>query len=644
MGKPYKQELEKLIETSRWIEEAKVDDLVGFIECASQHSLLAVGSGGSFTAAAFAARLHEDLGRLAVAVTPMEFVRTHRYADEASVLFLTAGGRNPDILHAFRYAAESEPSQVFAICTRTGTPVRHLSQTYQYTSVTEYELPSGKDGFLATNSLLATVGLLTKSYHNAFRTEEKFPSFLVSDWLSASVELTKALKNAQALLILHGGWSSPSALDLESKMHEAGICSVQLADYRNFAHGRHYWLAKHPNTCVIALATLDEQAIANSTLAALPKQIDRAIISTEARGAIAGIELIVKVFDFVGKMAVARDQDPGKPRVPPYGRKIYHLETLKDYAAAASTNSVKDIAIRRKLQHFGGIKLANTEVSKSYDEFVEEIHATSYGAVICDYDGTLCWPKDRYETQVSEPVSKELNRLLAGGALIGIATGRGGSVREALQTSIEKSYWPQVIVGYHNGGEIGFLHEDRIPPSDSSVAASLEEVLHELENTFVIKTGAQLTLRVPQITLIPNSKREWSLVRAAALECVARLKNPIKIVESSHSIDILAHGVSKVKLVEKCQKLCAEQSLSKEVLCIGDRGMWPGNDCELLSLPHSLSVDTVSSDFGSCWNLAPAGIRGVQAAVFYMQSLRYVKSALRLQLPQCKGSSRCGTR
>lgn len=146
MGKPYEQELLKLDETSRWIDQAQLDDLLAFFEFASQHSLISVGSGGSLTAAAFATRLHEDLGRLALNLTPLEFVRSHRYANEASVLFLTAGGRNPDVLHSFRFAAESEASQVLAICTRTGSPIRHLSQSYQYTEVCEYELPSGKDG------------------------------------------------------------------------------------------------------------------------------------------------------------------------------------------------------------------------------------------------------------------------------------------------------------------------------------------------------------------------------------------------------------------------------------------------------------------------------------------------------------------
>lgn len=34
-----------------------------------------------------------------------------------------------------------------------------------------------------------------------------------------------------------------------------------------------------------------------------------------------------------------------------------------------------------------------------------------------------------------------------------------------------------------------------------------------------------------------------------------------------------------------------------------DSGQWPGNDFELLSSNNSLSVDSVSSLYETCWNM-----------------------------------------
>jgi hypothetical protein len=54
---------------------------------------------------------------------------------------------------------------------------------------------------------------------------------------------------------------------------------------------------------------------------------------------------------------------------------------------------------------------------------------------------------------------------------------------------------------------------------------------------------------------------------------------------------------------------------------LGDRGRWPGNDFDLLSDVLGLSVDEVSSDPLQCWNLAPPGLLGPQAAVYYLDRL-----------------------
>jgi hypothetical protein len=73
------------------------------------------------------------------------------------------------------------------------------------------------------------------------------------------------------------------------------------------------------------------------------------------------------------------------------------------------------------------------------------------------------------------------------------------------------------------------------------------------------------------------------------------------------------------------------------VLCVGDRGQWPGNDFSLLTSPYALSVDEVSQDPTTCWNLAPPGHRGVRAALGYLAGLKKGKGGLRLSLGRCTG-------
>lgn len=49
------------------------------------------------------------------------------------------------------------------------------------------------------------------------------------------------LEGVDSFFILYSAKSYPVALDIESKFSEGAVGNTQLADYRNFAHGRFNW-------------------------------------------------------------------------------------------------------------------------------------------------------------------------------------------------------------------------------------------------------------------------------------------------------------------------------------------------------------------------------------------------------------------
>ena len=101
----------------------------------------------------------------------------------------------------------------------------------------------------------------------------------------------------------------------------------------------------------------------------------------------------------------------------------------------------------------------------------------------------------------------------------------------------------------------------------------------------------------------------------------------MRVTRSSHSIDILAPGVSKLNVISRVRELVGEAPL----LTIGDRGRWPGNDYELLREPFSLTVDEVSVDRATCWNLARPGQRGPSVTLEYLRALDLVGKEHRLR-------------
>jgi len=107
----------------------------------------------------------------------------------------------------------------------------------------------------------------------------------------------------------------------------------------------------------------------------------------------------------------------------------------------------------------------------------------------------------------------------------------------------------------------------------------------------------------------------------------------IKLVTSSHSVDVIAPGIDKASVVAHVVKLVGlPDGGADSVLCIGDRGRAPGNDASLLRHPLSLSVDEVSEDPSTCWEIAKPGLRYDLACFDYLMRLRPTKTGLRFDV------------
>lgn len=628
MGKPYQKELDQLPSLYDWAVEEKVDTLSEALHTTRSSSLIAIGSGGSLTSAYIASSLHQAcFGKLAKSVTPLEGTHLSMLSDTA-FLFLTAEGRNPDVLGAFHLVARREPRQLIVVCGSVGSPLAKQARTYQFVKVIELNIPTGKDGFVATNSLLASTVLLTRAYLKANQMPSQLPPTLplllhphrsLADTRGVLKHTSLSTLQREHLIVLYGPRCQGAAIDLESKFSEAALGATQLADYRNFAHGRHHWLDKHEkSTGIIAFITPDDQPLAERTLALIPRAVPTAPIlipHADSAGSLSGLVYALYLTGLAGEL---RGIDPGQPGVPHFGRQIYHLKPRKTWTESyCGLGPVEAAAIRRKsgqdihmLVHHGTMEFWKNLLHA----FIQRLAKTRFCGMVCDYDGTLCEPGQR----IDNAISKRLQLLLAKGWTIGIATGRGKSIRDDLRETIDSRYWPQILVGYYNAAEIARLDDDHCPDAKSSPCAALAPVVDAIQADPYWSNLGELTFRRWQITLKPSNLLEPSLWDAAR-----RLtkQTGTVLLRSTHSIDIVPPEVSKTNLTRRLARDLAVQSRPDDILCIGDLGRIPGNDADLLNSPFGLSVDQVSSDPKSCWNLAPPGHRGTQAAIDYLTCL-----------------------
>ena len=231
----------------------------------------------------------------------------------------------------------------------------------------------------------------------------------------------------------------------------------------------------------------------------------------------------------------------------------------------------------------------------------------------------------------------EFSRLLRGRIRIGIATGRGKSVRKSLQKALPEKLWDRVVIGYYNGAEIGMLGDDTCPDDSDLAGPELAPVVERLERDSMILRLAKLTVRRRQITLVPAEGvfpgPLWDYVHSLLIGLDGNMAIALR---SGHSVDVVPPQSSKVAVVKKVQELAGPGN----VLRIGDRGRWPGNDYALLGHVHALSADEVSPDPCGGWNIAPAGRRGAQATLGYLRRLRATKGGLRFTSASAKRNGR----
>lgn len=641
MGKPYESEMRRLSETYEWALNAPIESLTSFVEESLSLPLIAIGSGGSLTAAHLASLLHQEKGRVSKAVTPFEFSHSRKTLLDSSVLILTAKGNNTDILSAFRFAAIAEPRKLMVICMRKRSRISSLSHKFSYVHTLDLELPAGQGGFLATNSLLAFATILIRAY-SSFLTNIALPqSFLsTTDWKQKCEDYSRRLAGTSAYAVLHGYWGSPVAIDLESKFTEAALGHVQIADYRNFAHGRHHWLAKHADTAVIALTLPQDKIVAKKTLDLLPRNIPSIELTTELSGPAGTLDLLIQAMHLVGTLGKLRNIDPGRPGVPKFGRDIYHLRTpvssrLETLSKPQGMDSLGLNTILRKTKCLFLSELHPEELDywgRAYRVFKKKLGKTLFGAIVFDYDGTLCSADDRYRG-LSPEIADQLIRLLRGNLIIGIATGRGKSAKVALRNAIPSDYWGGILVGYYSASDIASLDDDGHPDKSGPMDPKLDAVRNLIASDHYLSTVRNIDYTPKQITIQAQEFSDWLTIKEIA-NSLAHMKEVqgVQIWESDHSLDILAPSVSKLNIVEDCQAMARKRGNLPSVLCIGDKGRWPGNDFELLTATFSLSVDTVSTSAETCWNLARPGFRGTQALLQYLSCIEVEEGAARYRI------------
>lgn len=631
MGKPYEKELLALHNTYRIARKVDIQTLTAVIKTHREHPFIVVGSGGSFSLAALVQQLHETVNaKLSKSVTPLQLYDLPVPIIEESVIWcVSAGGSNPDIINAFEFASTQQARQVVSVTLCPGSELDEATTLSGNTAIA-FDSPAGKDGFLATNSLVFMAIVFVRAFAAAAGQTMALPEELddllygttsKAEFQSNLAAIVQRLSGRTNLITLFSPVLFPAIADFESKLAESGLGAVLPADWRNFAHGRHHWLAKRETeAAIVAFWTERDRSIAERTLKLLPDSVPVASFEVPGDYPESTLKALILVLHIVGQIGKEQGIDPGRPGVPVFGRKIYHLKYQPTLKTKGPDKGSYSAAIERK---FLASSIKDREpnynvIQSALERFVEKITSATIGGLVLDYDGTICGAANRFGS-LRQDILQALTAVAEAGLQIGIATGRGKSVGVALREGLPRSIFDKFTIGYYNGGSILPLAQElsieNDPPSDELINFK-NLILSEL----MWSEAVPIETRPCQLSILTNSLAQQSTVfrQLQHLQSVHGFVN-LRLVYSTHSIDVLAPSVSKLNLVELLKQRLHTKANS--VLCIGDLGMYPGNDFELLSTECSLSVDEVSYDLKSCWNLLPPQITGEDGALCYLRCL-----------------------
>ncbi|MGA2658579.1 MAG: hypothetical protein ABSH34_13835 [Verrucomicrobiota bacterium] len=634
MGRPFATELAHVAETLTWAERFDISPVANFFDRADGKPLITIGAGGSFTAAEMARLLFESRGGFGFAHTPLSFLQNCSDLHEASVLIFTAGGSNRDVLAAFQAAVEREPKSIHVVCGSSHSKIEGRIARCPHATFSALPIPTGKDGYLATNSLVAFCAVGIRASRHALPSASAVNRIMSEadpeQWLDAGAP------GSSFYPALYGEWARPAAVDLESKFSEAGLGGVLLADYRHFAHGRHNWLDKRgPESTVIAFLTPSSARLARKTLGLFPRAIRVVKLETHTPGPAGGLELIFKVLRYTACVGAMRGIDPGRPGVPPFGRRIYHLGPViceRDHRPCR--DQLEPTAVNRKAAARGTLadEADRRSIHRAFAIYVRRLQNADLGALVADFDGTVVRPVSA-KGPLDPTVVAFLSALLAHGVPVYFATGRGDSIHAILKHAFQPSSWGRVFVSYYNGAlTLPLSESDRFTEAGLPSHPALDHIFRIIQQDELLSRSVTSTHKRCQVALRLSQQASLQSTAALVKDLIAKhAGTTLRVVQSSHSIDIIPIERTKLACVEFAKRHLRSD---RSVLTVGDCGAAPGNDFDLLTHPLSLSVDAVSTDLDSCWNLLPPGVSSSAGLAHYGSWMRLLRGRYRIAIPR----------
>jgi sugar/nucleoside kinase (ribokinase family) len=296
-----------------------------------------IGSGGSFTAAAFTEALYlHSWGKLAKAMSPFEFEGLDNVERDVTIWFISHGGGNTDILGAALHAKALGHSNCAVL---TGNKSSKLAEIAHQNGWKTFFIQGEERNFVSIIGLLSQVSTLC----GLFAPEQEIVTldeFFSENSLRTNVNSANREMSSMACAFSSGvgnidkihivsfarGWGWPALIDFESKVVEGGLCTIEISELKNFTHGRYINLFGRPNRCVIIIKTPKDKELVDYLYSRFEKRFKIFVLETDKEGIVGSLDLLVKSLFLTWHLGNMAKKDILHPIFPKEARGLYSWE------------------------------------------------------------------------------------------------------------------------------------------------------------------------------------------------------------------------------------------------------------------------------------------------------------------------------
>lgn len=625
---PFPEILGPLQETIALVGERGTGDISHAMERGRGNVVIAVGFGASAAVAEYFAHCRATLGLgTTVVMTPVRIILSSEDWSSADIWIFSAGDADDDIAAALEFAASSGSERVWLVTASPDGAPAIAAKVSHRCDLLVLPIATAKSPALAIQAMISMVaGLLIASDGNTERPHGRALMEALQTGSEAALrnQLIEGFRIGDTLVVVQDPHARAVGTLLETFLWQTGLAPVQLTDFRSFARGSLLRdESRSRRIFALALTTRESEPVWRSIDALLPEFVRRGVMDLDHGGRLANAIGIVSGLVVVARLCELSDT----------------CLSIGDREASAAI--VEDDAMLRRLvdqrtpavRHKTAARLLHDSVSNLHvalsafgRERMHNLGQARFVGIVLDYDGTVV-PNEPPEARLGPPAAEligELVRLAERGVRIGFATGRGGSAGDRLREALPDRFHDRVLVGYFNGAHVRPLavdiRHDR-PPVDASVAATAAWITRSglLSDDDFLASEVQVTISIDEVG-------DPTTFRARLLACPEIAAGRVRLLSSQHSFDIVPGGATKLAVAREL----VGGGNTDLVLAVGDSGSPLGNDRELLSGPHSVSVGSVCGDHQGAWTLFGLTPRGPDALLRLLMAAHVGDDGMRI--------------